>query len=75
MTLLLYSFSFERKKNFKFFKIPPFSSCSILCGAMHISCFETGMVVKARMCTVSDFGEVAKAILMRKGVSGIFKLT
>ena len=59
---------FSEDKKFELFTIPPMSSCSILGGALHISCFEEGMTVQARLCTAEDFDQVAKELSQKKGV-------
>ena len=58
----------EHKEKFELFTILPMSSRSILGGALHISCFEEGMTVQARLCPEEDFKEIAKEVNKEKGV-------
>ena len=44
------------------------SSRSILGGALHISCFEEGMTVQARLCPAEDFNGIAEEVNKEKGV-------
>ena len=44
------------------------SSCSILNGALHITCSEQGMTVQARLCPEEDFEDIAGQLSQKKGV-------
>ena len=57
--------------DFQYFKIKPMSSCSILGRAVRITCRGIGIVVRARLCPVPDFGGVIEAISQKKGVRGL----
>ena len=68
-----YAFRLEQQdEKFKLFTIPPMSSCSILGGALHISCFEEGMTVQARLCSGGDFDGIAKELSQKKAVKCCF---
>ena len=54
--------------DYELFKILPMSSCSILGGALHITCYATGMTVQARLCSAEAFAVVAKDLRQNKGV-------
>ena len=57
--------------DYELFKIQPMSSCSILGGALHITCDETGMTVQARLCSAEAFAVVAKELRQNKGVGSL----
>ena len=77
MTLVLSSLEikspFARSEdNFQQFTIPPMSSCSILDGALHITCLEQGMTVQARLCPEGDFEDIAGKLSQKKGVTSSY---
>ena len=63
----------QQEEKFQVFTIPPMSSRSILGGALHISCFEEGMTVQARLCSGEDFEGIAKELSQKKAVKSSFK--
>ena len=72
---MIISFSLPRhyehhREKFELFTIPAMSSRSILGGALHISCFEEGMTVQARLCPEEDFKGIAEEVNKEKGVKG-----
>ena len=65
----------KQEEKFEVFTIPPMSSRSLLGGALHISCFEKGMTVQARLCQGDDFDGIAKELWQKKAVKNQLKLS
>ena len=63
----------QQEENFEVFTILPMSSRSLLGGALHISCFEKGMTVQARLCQGDDFDGIAKELWQKKAVENKLK--
>ena len=58
----------EGETGFKIFAIERNSTLPILDGAMRITCGDTSMSVKARICSHPDFGAVQASIADNNGV-------
>ena len=58
----------SRQEEYELFRVPSYGSCSILRGAMRITCDKEPMTVKARLCPLDQFDEVASRLKEHKQV-------
>ena len=62
----------EGDTRFKIFAIERNSPLPILDGAMKITCGDTAMAVKARICTHEDFDSIHASISENNGVRSLY---